>query len=360
MRIKTMETGSISFRFPPAGDGTGVMPGVWDSLESVLVRLEDDQGNAGWGEGFGYRVGDAVRTVVEGLIRPRVVGCEIDDIPAWNIDTQRDLHMFGRYGITIFALSAVDSALWDLAARRRGMSLGRLLSEGRAAPRRELDAYASLMRYGTHAGLAAAVTTATERGFRSIKVHENQLDLIRTARETLGQGPALSVDVNCQWSAAFIEEHLATLRDDSLAWVEEPVFPPEDFNALGRARSYGIPIAAGENWCTLRQFEAAAGFVGIWQPSVIKVGGISEMLAIIDFASAHGIKVIPHSPYYGPGFFATLQIAAARECVDQVEVLLADPSTAILPIDSLLVDGKITVPTHIGASPDVPANLWEH
>ena len=85
--------------------------------------LEDELGNVGWGEGFGYSLIDATKSVIDRLILPTLVGQTIDDIPAWNLKTQRQLHMFGRYGVTIFAISGVDIALWDLKAKRAGKPL---------------------------------------------------------------------------------------------------------------------------------------------------------------------------------------------------------------------------------------------
>ena len=98
-------------------------------------------------------------------------------------------------------------------------------------------------------------------------------------------------------------------------WLEEPIFPPEDFRSLARLRQQsGVALAAGENACTAFQFAEMlrAGAVDYVQPSVTKVGGISEFLKVMALADADGIQVMPHSPYFGPGFLATLHLMAAR------------------------------------------------
>jgi len=99
-----------------------------------------------------------------------------------------------------------------------------------------------------------------------------------------------------------------------LGWFEEPVFPPEDgkgLHAVGQA--CGIPIAAGENCCFATQFAALfdARAVQYAQPSVTKVGGVTEFRKIAALAAERGVKLAPHSPYFGPGALATLHLLAA-------------------------------------------------
>src|SRR5690606_7004480 len=109
-----------------------------------LVRVEDDNGLIGWGEGFGYFCADATKYMIDRNLAPLTVGTVVDDIPAWNRSMQRRLHLFGRYGVTIFAISGLDMALWDLAAKRAGVPLRDLLGPGREE---RLQFYASLVRY---------------------------------------------------------------------------------------------------------------------------------------------------------------------------------------------------------------------
>jgi D-galactarolactone cycloisomerase len=98
-----------------------------------------------------------------------------------------------------------------------------------------------------------------------------------------------------------------------LLWLEEPVWPPDDYPALRLVRSAGVPIAAGENagtWIEIAQLIDAAK-VDFVQPSVTKIGGISEVKRIIDMADDRGAVLAPHSPYFGPGLIATIHICAS-------------------------------------------------
>ena len=87
----------------------------------------------------------------------------------------------------------------------------------------------------------------------------------------------------------------------NLFWVEEPIFPPEDFKKLAKINNeLGIPLAAGENACTHWEFEKMieAKAVNFTQPSVIKVGGISEMMKIIKFSEEKNTCNASHSIFW--------------------------------------------------------------
>ncbi|MDA0276439.1 MAG: hypothetical protein O2979_10205 [Proteobacteria bacterium] len=87
-----------------------------------------------------------------------------------------------------------------------------------------------------------------------------------------------------------------------------------DAGISGRGEACGIPIAAGEICCFAVRFAALfdAGAVQYAQPSVTKVGGITEFLKVAALAADRGVKLAPHSPYFGPGAMATLHLLAAQ------------------------------------------------
>ncbi|WP_326912907.1 mandelate racemase/muconate lactonizing enzyme family protein [Rhizobium johnstonii] len=354
MKIVGGEVILVEIPFTLRGTGVGIMPTAWKTLEFALVRLEDELGNVGWGEGFGYSLIDATNSVIDRLIFPSLIGQVINDIPTWNRNTQRQLHMFGRYGVTIFAISGVDMALWDLYAKRQRKPLHRILGDGEA--RSEIPFYASLVRYAEPDLVAQSTKEVLDAGFSRIKLHEITLPNIKACRDTTGSGTSICVDVNCAWSHNFVETNLAELRGLDLAWLEEPIYPPEDFGALKALRGRGLPIAAGENWCTSFQFgqALAAGAVDYHQPSITKVGGVSEYLSIIDMAASHDVTLMPHSPYFGPGFFASLQVAAARPGVHALEYNFVRPDAWLADVEGIRSGDMIKVSDQpgIGFEPD--------
>ncbi len=230
----------------------------------------------GWGDAFAYSCLSAVTGAIRDMVAPLVVGREIEDIAAFNLELQKRLHLHGRYGITIFAIGGVDIALWDAAAKAKGVSLARLLGGRR---RNSVPAYASLVRYSEPAVLAKFAARAVAEGYRDVKLHEITLEAIEAGRKAVGPDVRLTTDVNCNWSAADAERLLPHMKRLDLYWVEEPLFPPDDAAALGALeRKFGVAIASGENACTSVEFARTVPAIRYTQPSVTKVGGVSEFV----------------------------------------------------------------------------------
>ena len=311
MKIAAVETISVKVPFIFGGAPTGYGGRNWTTNNILLVKVQTDTGLTGWGEAFCYGCTDAVRGALQSMIAPIVIGRDARDIAKLSRDLQQALHLFGRYGITLFALSGLDIALWDIAGKAAGLPLCRLLG---GAPR-EVPAYASLFRIGKADMVAARVRLAVQQGYRWIKLHEKEVPEVRAAREAAGPDMPIMVDVNCPWTPEQAKENALKLKPFGMHWLEEPVFPPEDFRSLARVRrETGVALAAGENACTAFQFHEMlrAGAVDYAQPSVTKVGGITEFRKVMALAASYGVTLMPHSPYFGPGFLATLHLAAAQ------------------------------------------------
>ncbi len=361
MKIAALDTYALNipydFGAPPKGFGGE----DWNTLSIVMVRLQDDDGRIGWGEAFSYQCAEAVRSVIENMVKPQVVGQSIDDIRQFSQLLQQKLHLFGRYGITMFAISGVDIALWDLAAKRDNLSLAQFINK---SGRRDdggavrLEAYASLFRYLDCDNVAAQCTNALSEGYTRVKLHEIGLEEMRAARTALGDIPMM-LDVNCPWSEQQVQELTPALQELRPYWLEEPIFPPEDFDALARVgKSTGIAIAAGENACTDMEFKRMVDrrAVAYVQPSVTKAGGVSEFIQIADtVGAADGLRLMPHSPYFGPGFLATQQLTAALAPDSLIERFYAKPEASLYG-DWIDVDvGFFRVPQGpgLGVEPDL-------
>jgi D-galactarolactone cycloisomerase len=145
-----------------------------------------------------------------------------------------------------------------------------------------------------------------------------------------------------------------SMAADGLLWLEEPVWPPEDSHGLASLRRYGIPLSAGENAAGLFGFRSLieAGAIDIAQPSVTRLGGIGEMVRVINLAQAHGVEAFPHSPYVGPGLIATMHIIATLIERPLVEMLWVDMEAN--PLDPWVRphNGKLLVPSAPGLGCD--------
>jgi L-alanine-DL-glutamate epimerase-like enolase superfamily enzyme len=336
----------------PFGDVMAVprsAPAAWREFEIVLVRAETTDGVVGWGEAFAYGCQRAVQAALTDMVFPQAVGRSVGDIAAFTTDLQFRLHIYGRYGITLFAISGLDIALWDIAAKRASVPLATLLGGAR---RPQVPAYASLVRYAEEPALAPVAERAVGEGFSHIKLHEIDPAAIAAGRRAVGAAP-LMTDVNCAWSRSLAEELMPKMRKLGLFWVEEPVFPPEDFGHLAALRRFGVPLAAGENACTAVEFDRLLPAVDHPQPSVIKVGGVSEFVKVSALAAAAGRTLMPHSPYFGPGYWATLQLAAC-EPEGLFGYMYVKPAAWLDPSIPLPTGGAIVVPQApgIGFTPD--------
>lgn len=324
------------------------------SMDTLLVRVETDAGVTGWGEGFGHRIFPATRAAIDTLVGPMCLGRDPTAISALADELQRNLAGVGRNGPAMYALSAIDIALWDIAGKHAGLPLYRLLG---GAPRTRLPAYASLLRYGEPAAVAHHVEKALRRGYRHIKLHEITLPPIQSARKAAGPDIPIMVDCNCPWTVAEAVAMARKLRPLDLKWLEEPVWPPEDHAGLARVQEQGgIPTAAGEN-AMLPEFKGllAAGAVAYAQPSVTKVGGVTQMRKVTALAEASGVAVVPHSAYFGPGLIASIHCIAAMPGESLVERYDAD--FAVNPLHDAIMpdkDGCLAVPQGpgLGIDPD--------
>ncbi len=357
MLITAIESSVVSIPFSMGGPHPLFAGQPWDRLEILLVRVETEDGLVGWGEAFGHAAIPTTKAALDGIVAPLMVGRDADDIQALTRQVLHAVHLLGRNGPFVYAFSGVEMALWDLLGKRSGLPIWRLLGGGRGG---SLAGYASLLSYGGDLELVGRNTAdARAQGYRHIKLHEVTREAVLVAKSAAPDA-AIMLDVNCAWTPPAARDMAASLASDGLAWLEEPVWPPEDSAGLASLRRFGIPLTAGENTAGLFGFRALmeAGAIDIAQPSVTKIGGIGEMLQVIALARAHGVEVIPHCPYFGPGFVATLHIAAAMVERPLIEVLWLEMEGN--PFDPWVraQDGKLSVPTApgLGCDPD-PAML---
>src|SRR4029453_3620763 len=328
------------------------------ALEIVMVEVSTDAGITGWGEAFAHGFPPTPCTAIEEMIAPQAQGQQVPDaagIPAFMEQIQRNLHLFGRYGITMFAISALHIALWDVAPKAKGVLLHRLIGKAR---RTRIPAYASLLRIGKPELIASECETARRLGYKAIKLHETTAPAVFAARQAIGPGIPLMVDLNCPLNGEEAIAFAHSCQDAAPLFIEEPVWPPEDFATLAEVRSKGgLNVAAGENACTVHQFRQMmkAGAVSHAQPSVIKVGGITEYLKVAALADELGVRLAPQSPYFGPGLLAALQVMSLRDEASFVEVFYMKRAACLwrgrIDVDA---NGDVEVPQGpgLGLEPD--------
>ncbi|OBH95733.1 mandelate racemase/muconate lactonizing enzyme family protein [Mycobacterium sp. E2733] len=338
----------------------GSIPGasLWgdelSAADSLLVKVTTRDGVEGWGEAFGFRAVDSAKLAVDELIAPLCIGRDATRIGPLMLEVQKNLHVFGRGDALTYALSAVDIALWDIAGKLANTPVCRLLGGGMTA----MPCYASLACYADPALVRTAVRRTLDAGFRGIKLHEVSMPAIRAAREEAGPDVELIVDAGCPWTLTEADVFAQELKPVGLKFLEEPLWPPENFVGLAELRRIsGIRISSGENVSTLMEFERmlAARAVDFVQPSPAKMGGISELCKVFPLAAARNVPVMTHSFYDGPGLLAAIHATAALGTPDSmIEWRWFELEAAVYDDALAPTAGQVSVPLGpgLGLDPD--------
>ncbi|MEU6306813.1 enolase C-terminal domain-like protein [Streptomyces chartreusis] len=286
-----------AYRIPtdlPGGDATL----TWDATTLVLVEA-----TAAGRTGLGFTYGSpATAPVIEHELTDLVVRHDVFDVPAANDRMSRALRNAGRPGIAAGAVSAVDTALWDLKARLLGLPLVRLLG----AARDEVAVYGSggLTPYDDRQ-LEEQLRGWTEQGIDRVKMkvaeswgRREAHDLHRTAlaRRVVGDGAELYVDANGGYTRKQAVRMAAAMTDFGVTWLEEPV-SSDDLAGLREVRgAVSADVAAGEYGYDLPYFArmAASGAVDCLQADVTRCGGITVWLRAAALAEGLGLHISGH------------------------------------------------------------------
>jgi len=264
----------------------------------IEVRIVRDDGALGHGFSWTPSIG---ATAVDSLLRddlaPWLVGRPADS-GAW-AQAWEHVHEAGGGGVTTIALAGVDTALWDLELRWRGLALADALGRRHESQ----PAYGSGVNL--HYSLQELVDQATrwrDAGYGGVKVKVGKpdlgedLDRVAAVRDTIGPGMRLMVDANQRWDLARAERAVAALSRFALDWIEEPLRSDDTRAYRDLAKGVDVPIALGENVHTIHRFRELidAGAARVLQPNVVRVGGITPFLAIADLVRESGLVLAPH------------------------------------------------------------------
>ena len=320
--------------------------GAWENQPILFVRVETDAGVVGWGEAFGHASTPVTIAAITEIVAKLAVGRDPTDISKLMADLIRRTQSMARSGPVQFALSGLDIALWDIAGKIKGQPVWKLL--GGKDRKGTIPAYASLFRLGTPELVAKVAGKAVERGYRQVKLHEHSVETTAAARQAIGPDKALMVDTNCYWdSPDTIMAICKELEPYNLTWLEEPLYPVDSYDVLARIRAdVRVPFAAGENLGNVNDVRwiVNAEAVDVVQPSVAKIGGITEMVKAISYIESKGVRAVPHAPFLGPALMAAIHIIAAMPNEVPCEHRFCDLEQSPLGDAVISKNGRLTVP----------------
>ncbi len=240
----------------------------------------------------------AVRAALVDLV-DELRGQDADAVRALWERMSRRLNLTGRTGIGVLALSAIDTALWDLLAQQAGMPLHRLLGTAHA----QLPMYVQpgWLSYSVAQLVDEAVAYA-EQGYRYYKMRvgsadlRRDLDRVERVKAAVGTGVRVMVDANQGWSRL---EGLAAARaldDLGLYWIEEPIDADDVVGYARIADAVSTPIAAGET-----VFGAAGmqplidqGAAAVLMPDLQHCGGPTGFMKVATQADLAGLQISNH------------------------------------------------------------------
>jgi len=335
--------------------------GAWDVQPILFVKVETDAGITGWGEAFSHASTPVTRTAISEIVAKLAVGRDPTDIAALMADLTRMTQSMARSGPVQFALSGLDIALWDIAGKVAGQPVWRLLGGKEHKP--TIPAYASLFRLGTPEYVARVAANAKARGYRHIKLHEHSVETVAAARAAIGPDVSLMVDTNCYWdNPDAIIAVCKALEPYNIAWLEEPLYPADAYDVMARIRrAERVPLAAGENLGNYNDVRwiADAKAVDVVQPSVAKIGGITELVRALAYLKDRGIRAVPHSPFLGPALVAAIHVIASMPDDIWCEHRFCDLEASPLGDAVVSREGRLPVPDRPGLGFEVDMSVIE-
>src|SRR5215831_19282151 len=272
----------------------------------LLVEIFTDNGLIGIGNAALSPL--VTKQVIDLYLKPLLLGADPWDLEFLWQHMYRKTMAFGRKGIAMVAISAVDIALWDLLGKSAKQPVYRLLG-GRTKPR--IPVYASRLYSTPLKELASESAKYKKQGYKAMKLRfgwgptdgaegmQKNIALVRTVRETVGDGVDIMADAYMGWNLDYARRMIPLLEknDLNLRWLEEAVIP-DDIHGYAELKKIGrIPIAGGEHEFTLYGFRELieARALDYIQFDTNRVGGLTQARKIAALAEAHSVPVIPHA-----------------------------------------------------------------
>ena len=284
---------------------------------AVFVRVEDTDGNTGWGEvwsNFPSNGAEHRARLVNEVLAPAMTGIAVSEplqiFEKLTLGTSVLALQCGEPGPFAQAIAGIDLAVWDLYARRRETALWKLLG----GARQQIKVYASGIN---PTGSQQMAESALARGHRALKLKigfepaSDRANLV-SLRDLVGNG-MLAADANQAWSIEEALEAVPELSEFNLAWLEEPIRadrPWQEWQALRKVAA--VPLAAGENIASRDGFRQvlADDVLRVVQPDIAKWGGLTECGAAARDILKSGKMFCPHYLGGGIGLLASAHLLA--------------------------------------------------
>jgi len=269
-------------------------------IAMLFAEIESEHGHQGLGFSYAKRAGGPGQFAHAREIAPSLIGEDPSDIARlWDKLCWAGASV-GRSGMGTQAIGAFDVALWDLKARRAGLSLAKLLGAQRE----------SVRCYNTSGGflhtpidqLKVNAAASIERGIGGVKLKVGQPDggldvrRVEAVRRHLGDAVPIMVDANQQWDRPTAQRMCRIFEQFNLVWIEEPLDAYDHEGHAALAVQFDTPIATGEMLTSAAEHgdlirHRAADYL---MPDAPRVGGVTPFLKVAALAEHAGLMLAPH------------------------------------------------------------------
>lgn len=329
-----------------------------DILGVVTVRVTDTDGRVG--EGWTYVIGGggaSVASFINTELAPLVVGADPAHVRGlWQRMFMHSLSR-GRKGVAMYAMSAVDIAVWDLRAKTVGQPLhAHLGSIATEVPVYGDGCWVSM----THEELRSAAQSYVDRDFWGVKLKvgadlDDAVRRVEIVRDVVGSSGRVMVDANQRYDLLTTRRFATATADLDLTWLEEPMIT-DSIHDYARLRGrVDVPIATGENEYSRYGFRELIEHeaVDILQPDVHRMGGITEFMRVVALADAWNVPMAPHTSWE---LHSQLVCCSTTALVVEYYEWLPEDFFATRP---MIADGFVSVSQEIGTGVSIDPASFE-
>ncbi|MGO4918661.1 mandelate racemase/muconate lactonizing enzyme family protein [Maribacter spongiicola] len=337
--------------------------GLLTNFDMTLVVVTTDTGLQGFGEAKAA-VGSSgscasIVSCIENELKPQLIGKDARNISRiwehiyngtrdhYSLSRGRKFPILGRRGLTISAMSGIDTALWDIKGKTLGVPVVELLG---GSCRDKMPAYAS-GGWAKADAIGDQLLGYTSKGFSGVKMRVGIMDQtvaesikrVKAAREALPEHIKLMTDAHGTFSVPEAKQFTKGVEDCNLYWLEEPISPDNKIGTAEVRANTFIPIAAGESEYTAFDVRdlIAERALDILQPDCAIIGGITEAMRVSQLAHTYQLELAPHCWGSAFSFMAGLSVAFASPSANVIEFSLGgNPMMYDLVEEDITVDKK--------------------
>lgn len=337
--------------------------GLLTNFDMTLVVVTTDTGLQGFGEAKAA-VGSSgscasIVSCIENELKPQLIGKDARNISRiwehvyngtrdhYSLSRGRKFPILGRRGLTISAMSGIDTALWDIKGKTLGAPVVELLG---GSCRDKMPAYAS-GGWAKADAIGEQLLGYTEKGFGGVKMRVGIMDQtvaesikrVKAAREALPDHIKLMTDAHGTFSVPEAKQFTKGVEDCNLYWFEEPISPDNKIGTAEVRANTFIPIAAGESEYTAFDVRdlIAERALDVLQPDCAIIGGITEAMRVSQLAHTYQLELAPHCWGSAFSFMAGLSVAFASPSANVIEFSLGgNPMMYDLVEEHITVDNE--------------------